>query len=124
MLQIAKTQTVGAVVRNCTFHSSSGFYARWKSSDSVLEGNEWLDAPKHDGGTFELQMLPSYFEGPSHISNVSIRNNVFQTSNADATIESILETKAPGAKCCDIEGFTHSGNQLLKPAVRGVHAGQ
>ena len=115
VLQIAKTQTAGAVVRNCTFHSSSGFYARWKSSHSVLEGNEWLDTPKHDGGTFELQMLPSYFEGPSHISNVSILNNVFQTSKADATIESILETKAPGAKCCDIEGFTHSGNQLLKP---------
>ena len=61
-------------------------------------------------------MLPSYFEGPSHLHNVTIRNNVFQTAKSDATIESILDTKAAGAKCCDIEGLVHSGNRLIKPA--------
>jgi|EP01046_Picozoa_sp_COSAG06_P008390 hypothetical protein len=119
VLEIAKTQNAGSVVSNCTFHSSTGFYARWKSSDSILEGNEWLDDVQ---GVFELQMLPSYFEGPSHIRNVTIRNNVFQTNDAKATIApglppSIMDTKAGGAKCCDIEGLVLSGNRLLKPTA-------
>ena len=56
VLQIAKTQTAGSVVRNCSFHSSTGFFARWKSSNSILEGNTWLDTGHQD---LELQMLPS-----------------------------------------------------------------
>ena len=60
-------------------------------------------------------MLPSYFEGPSHLTNVTIKDNVFQAKSADATIESILETKASGAKCCDITGLSYSGNRVLKP---------
>lgn len=112
MLQIAKTQNAYAVVRNSTFHSSTGFYARWKSSHSILEGNTWLDDSQ---GVFELQMLPSYFEGPSHLRNVTIRDNVFETSKSDATIETILETKAVGAQCCDIDGLFQSGNRVVKP---------
>lgn len=112
MVQIAKTQNAYSVVRNSTFHSSTGFYARWKSSHSILEGNEWLDDAQ---GVFELQMLPSYFEGPSHIRNVTIKDNVFQVANPDATIETILETKAAGAQCCDIEDFVYSGNRVIKP---------
>eukprot|EP01047_Picozoa_sp_COSAG01_P008036 COSAG01_NODE_311_length_19072_cov_73.511727_24_plen_445_part_00 len=112
VLQIQKTQNAGAVVRNCSFHTSTGFFARWKSSNSVLEGNTWLDTR---GQNLEIQMLPSYFEGPSHISNISINNNVFQMSDPSATMENVLETRASGAKCCDIVGLTHSGNRLLFP---------
>ena len=112
VLQIAKTQNAGAIVRNSTFHSSTGFFARWKSSDSILEGNQWLDSGQ---GVFEMQMLPSYFEGPSHLRNITIRDNVFQTTSPGTSIGDILETKAEGAKCCDIEGLAYSGNKLLTP---------
>ena len=112
VLQIPKTQNAYSIVRNSTFHSSTGFYARWKSSHSILEGNTWLDDQQ---GVFELQMLPSYFEGPSHLSNVTIRDNVFQSARPDATIETIVETKASGAKCCDIQDLVLSGNRIIKP---------
>ena len=36
-------------------------------------------------------------------------------SDPGAAIEQVLEAKAPGAACCDIEGLVHSGNRVLKP---------
>ena len=36
MRQIAKTQTVGAIVKDSLFEDSVAFYGRWKSSHSVL----------------------------------------------------------------------------------------
>ena len=39
VVQIAKTRAKGAVVRDCVFEDSAGFFARWKSSHAVMENN-------------------------------------------------------------------------------------
>ena len=81
MVQIAKTQVKGAVVRDCLFEDSTGFFARWKSSDAVMEnnifrGNGWP--------IVEMQTLPSFYEGPPLTRNVTLRNNSFGVGDANA----------------------------------------
>ena len=39
VVQIAKTQAAGVIVKNCIFEDSRGFFGRWKSSHSRLENN-------------------------------------------------------------------------------------
>ena len=51
MTQIAKTQTIGAIVKDSLFEDSVAFYGRWKSSHSVLHnctfrGNGNPQSPK------------------------------------------------------------------------------
>lgn len=74
VVQIAKTRAKGAVVRDCIFEDSAGFFARWKSSDARMENNVFR------GNGFpiiEMQVLPSFYEGPPHTSNVTVVNNSF-----------------------------------------------
>ena len=56
-----------AVVRNCLFEDSTGFFARWKSSHALMEGNVFR------GNGFpivEMQVLPAFYEGPPQVRNV------------------------------------------------------
>ena len=39
VVQIAKTQVEGMVVRDSLFEDSTGFFGRWKSSHALLENN-------------------------------------------------------------------------------------
>jgi hypothetical protein len=74
VVQIAKTRAKGAVVRGCVFEDSAGFFARWKSSSAVMESNVFR------GNGFpiiEMQVLPSFYEGPPRTSNVTVTNNSF-----------------------------------------------
>eukprot|EP01052_Picozoa_sp_SAG31_P003338 SAG31_NODE_127_length_23612_cov_39.709863_4_plen_133_part_00 len=106
IVQIAKTQTVGAIVEDSVFEDSSAFYGRWKSSHSVLRNCTFrgngicvLVALTHAAGLcccllfaagwlcnvkiqtihlmlagnpeLEMQLLPSFYEGPVHIENIT-----------------------------------------------------
>ena len=56
-----------AVVRNCLFEDSTGFFARWKSSHALMENNVFR------GNGFpivEMQVLPAFYEGPPQVRNV------------------------------------------------------
>ena len=44
MLQIVKTQAAGAVLKDSVFETSTGFFARWKSSNSLLSGNTFAES--------------------------------------------------------------------------------
>ena len=52
--QIAKTQTVGAIVKDSLFEDSVAFYGRWKSSHSVLHNCTFRG---NGNPELEMQML-------------------------------------------------------------------
>eukprot|EP00660_Eupelagonema_oceanica_P011177 gene11177-14904_t len=61
LVVLAKTRAVGAVVRDSVFEDSLGFFGRWKSSESRLENNVFRGV---GAAQLQIQMLPSYYEGP------------------------------------------------------------
>ena len=62
-----------------------------------------------------MQMLASYFEGPVHISNISIVGNSFEVDPSNnvtnATIADILETEP---SCSVAEGIVQSENVVVR----------
>ena len=76
IVQIAKTMSTQAHIKNSIFENSNGFFGRWKSSNGVLESNTF----RGNVVTQELEMLylPTFYEGPIVLSNVSILNNSFE----------------------------------------------
>ena len=157
VVQIAKTQATGAVVRNCVFEDSSGFFARcgdspifltklstrglnclrppstlhanvlvpvivsqclslspslslslcvclcvvhtharacthahclvwcrWKSSHAIMENCSFRG---NGYPIIEMQVLPSFFESPPHIRNVTVRSNSFGVGDADTSFQ-------------------------------------
>ena len=59
-VQIAKTQTKGAVIKNSLFEDSSAFFGRWKSSHSRLENSIFRG---NGNPELEMQLLPTFYEG-------------------------------------------------------------
>ena len=60
---------------------------------------------------FALQFLPSYYEGPVAIENVTVRDNSFGVDpGSHATIETILET---GPSCCKLNQLQQSSNSVV-----------
>ncbi len=134
---LEKTATVGAVVRNSLFEDSLGFYGRWKSSHSRLENNTFrgvgveqlqlqvrqldrtigIDRKPPGFASYPLapvQFLPSYYEGPVAIENVTVLHNSFGVDPASqATIGTILET---GPSCCELKGLQQSSNSVVNGA--------
>ena len=67
----------------------------------------------------QMQMLPSYYEGPVQINNVTVTGNSFETnppasgsSNHTTGIADILER---GPSCCTVQGLTQHGNRVVQP---------
>ena len=99
-------------MRDSLFEDSLGFFGRWKSSHARLENNTFRGA---GAAQLQMQMQASYFEGPVHISNISIFGNSFEVepSNnvANATIADILET---GPSCSVAEEIVQSENVVVR----------
>jgi hypothetical protein len=74
MVEMEKTRAAGAVIRNSNFSFSTGFFGRFKSSDALIEGNRFT---RNGNDELEASMLPSFYEGPVGLRNVSIVNNTF-----------------------------------------------
>lgn len=107
VVQIAKTQSAGAVVRNTLFEDSTGFFGRWKSSHAVLHNNTFRSTITP---MLELQFLPSFFEGPVKVDNISITNNSFEVGKANVTMDDMLEL---GPSCCKTTDLEMAGNALV-----------
>jgi len=86
LVVIEKTRGVGAVIRNSNFSYSTGFFGRFKSSNARIEGNRF----EHNGNEeLELSMLPTFYEGPMELSNVTVTGNTFQLAS-NQSIEDII----------------------------------
>lgn len=121
VVQIAKTQAKGAVVRDCLFEDSSGFFARWKSSDAVMEDNVFRG---NGYPIVEMQVLPSFYEGPPHTRNVTLRNNSFGVGGASGSFlknEGVSSRKSltlknlidVGPPFCEAEGLVQERNTIF-----------
>ena len=108
MLQIARTAQAGTVLRNSVFEDSGGFSGRWKSSNSSIENCTFRGSANQ---VLELQMLPSHYEAPITISNITIVGNTFEVS-ATTSIDEVFQT---GQKCCKVKGLVQHGNRLVRP---------
>jgi hypothetical protein len=108
LVVLESTQATGAVVSDSLFEDSLGFYGRWKSSHSRLENNTFRGV---GDAKLQMQMLPSYYEGPIAVSNVTVLNNSFGVNpGSNATIEEVLER---GPSCCVLKGLVQAGNTVV-----------
>lgn len=64
----------GTIFRNNRFSRSNCNCGRWKSSGGLLHNTTFEYARLRN---LEIYPLPSWFEGPTQISNVTIRGNTF-----------------------------------------------
>ena len=115
VLQIARTAQTGTVLRNNVFEDSRGFFGRWKSSNSRIENCTFRGSAEQ---VLELQMLPSHYEAPITISNITIVGNTFEVS-ATASIDDVFQTGPP---CCKVQGFYQHGNRLVRTATGATAA--
>jgi len=75
LVQIDSISNAGTVLRNNLFSNTSCNLGRYKSSDSIIEGNTFRHAVIPN---LELSWLPQFFEGPIHLDNVSVKDNVVE----------------------------------------------
>ena len=75
LVQIDTISNAGTIIRNSLLTDTNCNLGRFKSSDSVIEGNTFRNA---DIKNLELAWLPQFFEGPVILHNVSVANNVVQ----------------------------------------------
>ena len=97
----------GAVFRNNRFTRTNANCGRWKSSNSLIINNTFEYAKLHN---LEVCSLPSWFEGPVWITNVTLSDNTFigEGTNEQDVIH-------PGGTAMNI---TELNNQFLTaPAV-------
>jgi hypothetical protein len=90
----------GAVFRNNTFSLTNCNVGRWKSSNGVLHNNTFEFAKLRN---LEICSLPSWFEGPIWIRNVTISGNTFIGEGTDNIIH-------PGPTA---ENVSEIGNRYL-----------
>ena len=72
MVQIDSISNAGTMLRNNIFTNTSCNLGRYKSSNSIIDGNTFINAVIPN---LELTWLPQFFEGPVHLENVSVTNN-------------------------------------------------
>ena len=107
MLQIERTAQTGTVLRNNVFEDSKGFFGCWKSSNSRIENCTSRGSAQN---VVELQMLPSHYEAPIMISNVTIAGNTFEVDVKNASFDDVFNT---GPDCCKVHGLVHD-NRLVQ----------
>ena len=122
IVESGRSSAVGARVRNSRFDHSSGLFGRWKSSHSELRGNTF----HHFSGTLQLevQMIPSFYEGPLLITNVTIANNTFFVpagSPSDASEFIWANTKFTTASGIVVENNTVA-ERVQRPAESAVQS--
>merc|ERR1712070_475623 len=66
-------------LKNNIFTDTNCNLGRFKSSNSLIEGNTFKNAKIQ---SLELSWLPQFFEGPVVLSNVTLRNNVIYGEGA------------------------------------------
>jgi hypothetical protein len=104
LVEIEKTRGMGAVIRNSNFSYSTGFFGRFKSSHARIEGNRFAYNGNEE---LELSMLPTYYEGPVELRNVTITGNTFQLAS-NLSIEDIIRfTIQPSS-----ENISTAGNHI------------
>lgn len=106
-LQIAKTQTKGAIIKNSLFEDSAAFFGRWKSSHSRLENSVFRG---NGNPELEMQLLPTFYEGPIHIENITITNCSFEVLHNSTTMDDILDK---GPDCCTVQNLVQTGNKVV-----------
>lgn len=74
VVESGRTRCQGALVRDSLFSHSTGFFGRWKSSDSMLANNTFAHT---DHLHLEVQMIPSFYEGPVLVDNFTVSGNRF-----------------------------------------------
>jgi hypothetical protein len=74
VVESLRTRAPRARVVDSTFSHSTGLFGRWKSSDSVIERNTFSYTHQLH---LELEMIPSFYEGPVLVSNFSLKGNHF-----------------------------------------------
>lgn len=108
VIQIERTAASGTVLRNNVFEDSRGFFGRWKSSHSVIENCTFRGSAQN---VLELQMLPSHYEAPITITNVTIVGNTFEVDVKNASFDDVFNT---GPDCCKVQGFVQHDNRLVQ----------
>ena len=104
LVEIEKTRSMGAVIRNSNFSYSTGFFGRLKSSNARIEGNRFAYNGNEE---LELSVLPTYYEGPIELRNVTITGNTFQLAS-NLSIEDIIRfTIQPSS-----ENISTAGNHI------------
>ena len=112
--------------RACT-HAHRLVWCRWKSSHAIMENCSFRG---NGYPIIEMQVLPSFFESPPHIRNVTVRSNSFGVGDADTSFQH--NNKIPpnkhgawqkdvtwknimdlGPPCCEVEGLTQDGNTIF-----------
>ena len=78
----------------------------------------------------EMQVLPSFYEGPPHTRNVTLRNNSFGVGDADSSFQKdhhipanphgawqkgvkISDIVDVGPAFCEVEGLEQEGNSVF-----------
>ena len=79
LVQIDSISNAGTVLRNNLFTNTSCNLGRYKSSDSVIEGNTFVNGRIPN---LELTWLPQFFEGPVRLKNVSVADNIIRGEGA------------------------------------------
>merc|ERR1712217_655348 len=82
VVESGRSQNVGARVHSSHWDHTSALLGRFKSSNSSIVNNTF----RHAGMLhIELQMIPSFFEGPVLIDNVTISNNTVYANRGAST---------------------------------------
>ena len=104
LVEIEKTRGVGSVIRNSNFSYSTGFFGRFKSSNARIEGNRFAYNGNEE---LELSMLPTYYEGPMELRNVTVTGNTFQLASTLSIEDIIGFTIQPSS-----ENISTTGNHI------------
>ena len=57
-----------------------------------------------------MQLLPTFYEGPIHIENITIRNCSFETLHDATTMDDILDK---GPDCCTVQDLVQTANKVV-----------
>ena len=71
---VVEQSAAGAVVENCTFMHTNANLGRWKSPNSKIVNNTFVNARMCN---LEVTALQTYLEGTTYIPNVTIADNLF-----------------------------------------------
>ena len=93
------------MIRNSNFSFSIGMFGRFKSSDSRIENNRFVNTNQEE---LELLLLPSFYEGPMELSNVTVTGNTFSCSGGATSMSDIV------AIMPDATGVATDGNHIVK----------
>ena len=84
IVESGRSRCNGAEVRDSIFVHSTGLFGRWKSSNSRIVNNSFSSTSQLH---LELQMIPSFYEGPVFVDNVTVSENIFYVPEGTKTTD-------------------------------------